>query len=96
MPKKRGNQQVITGLCPVETMMDYTEELMAFTKGYGSINLILDGYYECEISDKVIEKIGYDKGADKENTSCSVFCKKGAGFVVNWNEVEDYAHTLRK
>lgn len=94
-PEQKGNITVIHGRCPVETMFDYNSELLAFTKGNGSISMILDGYDECGISDKIIEEIAYDKGADKENTSCSVFCKKGAGFVVNWYEVDNYAHTLK-
>lgn len=96
LPEQKGNITVIHGRCPVETMFDYNSELLAFTKGNGSISMLLDGYDECSISDRVIEEIAYDKGADKENTSCSVFCKKGAGFVVNWHEVDNYAHTLKK
>ncbi len=95
-PEQKGNITIIRGKCPVETMFDYNSTLLAFTKGTGSISIVLDGYEECEISDKIIKETAYDKGSDKENTSCSVFCKKGAGFIVNWDEVDNYAHTLKK
>ena len=41
--------------------------------------MTVDGYEKCEIADEVIERINYNKGEDKENTSCSVFCSHGAG-----------------
>lgn len=102
--KKRGtfepaeqNGDVITikGRGPVDTFVDYSNEILAYTKGSGNISLIFDGYDRCEIYDTVIEKIGYDKGADTENTSASVFCKKGAGYTVNWDEAETLMHTLK-
>ena len=46
--------------------------------------------------EEVIEKISYDKGADKENTSASVFCSKAAGFLVTWEEAEEYMHCIEK
>ena len=35
---------------------------------------------------------GYDPEADLENPPSSVFCAHGAGFVVSWDQVEDYMH----
>ena len=35
---------------------------------------------------------GYDPEADLENPPSSVFCAHGAGFVVPWDQVEDYMH----
>ena len=35
---------------------------------------------------------GYDPEADLENPTGSVFCAHGAGFVVPWDQVEDYMH----
>ena len=94
-PVQMGNTYKIKGRGPVETFMDYQEELLSFTKGTGSIVMTVDGYEKCEIADEVIEKINYNKGEDKENTSCSVFCSHGAGFTVNWDEAESYMHTLK-
>ena len=39
-----------------------------------------------------MEAVGYDPEADLENPTGSVFCAHGAGFVVNWDQVEDYMH----
>ncbi len=95
-PEIFGNNVVIKGRGPVETFMDYKEELLIFTKGEGSIEFSYGGNDVCEIAERVIEEKGYDPTADTENSPNSVFCKKGAGFVVKWYEVENYAHTLRK
>lgn len=95
-PEILENNVVIKGRGPVETFMDYKEELLIFTKGEGSIEFSYGGNDVCEIAERVIEEKGYDPTADTENSPNSVFCKKGAGFVVKWYEVEDYAHTLRK
>ena len=42
--------------------------------------------------ESVVEKIGYNKNADIEYSSNSVFCSKGQGFIVPWNEAEKYMH----
>ena len=39
-----------------------------------------------------METIGYDSEADIANPTGSVFCAHGAGFLVPWNEVENYMH----
>ncbi len=94
-PDEKGGIYHIKGRAPVSELIDYPIELVSFTRGTGSMAVISDGYDVCDISDRIIEDIGYDKGADKENTSCSVFCKKGAGYTVNWDEVDALAHTLK-
>ncbi len=86
----------IQGRGPVATFMEYSSELLAITKGRGSISLLFDGYDLCHNREEVIKKISYDKGADKENTSASVFCSKGAGFLVTWEEAEEYMHCIEK
>ena len=91
-PETNFNKVTITGRGPVATFMDYSMEVIAFTKGKGSINLIFDGYDICHNSDEVIERRGYDKNADIEYSSNSIFCSKGQGFVVPWNEVEEHIH----
>jgi small GTP-binding protein len=94
-PQQTGKENVcIQGRGPVETFMDYSTQLVSFTKGNGSISLIFDGYDICGNAADVIEKIAYDKGADTANLSSSVFCAKGASFVVPWYEAEKYMHTI--
>lgn len=91
-PYQFGNQAVIRGRGPVETFMDYNMELVSFTKGKGSISLLYDGYDICENWEQVVQRIGYDKDSDIENPSSSVFCSKGSGFVVKWDEADAYMH----
>lgn len=91
-PELEGDTVSISGRGPVASFMDYGIELAAQTKGCGSISMIWGGYEECHNAEAVIAECNYDKGADKENPSSSVFCSHGAGFVVNWNEVENYIH----
>lgn len=91
-PELEGDTVSISGRGPVASFMDYGIELAAQTKGCGSISMIWGGYEECHNAEAMIAECNYDKGADKENPSSSVFCSHGAGFVVNWNEVENYIH----
>jgi Translation elongation factors (GTPases) len=83
---------VINGRGPVATFMDYSMEVIAFTKGKGSITLVYDGYDICHNSDEVIENKGYNKNADIEYTSTSVFCSHGQGYLVPWEEADTAMH----
>ena len=84
---------VLTGIAPVSKMRGYHREVISYTKGTGKIFTTLDGYHEATDTDKIIAEYGYDPDADTENTADSVFCDHGAGFVVKWDEVDDYKHT---
>lgn len=84
----------VHGRGPVASFMDYSTELVSFTKGTGSISFRFDGYDLCQNPEEVIESIAYDKERDTENTSWSVFCAKGTSFTVPWNEAEHYMHTI--
>lgn len=63
-PETKLNKVSITGRGPVATFMDYSSEILTFTKGKGSVSLIFDGYDVCHNTEEAIEKIGYDKDAD--------------------------------
>lgn len=91
-PETSLNKVKITGRGPVATFVNYSMELIAFTKGRGNISLIFDGYDVCHNTEEVIEKKAYNKNADIEYSSNSVFCSKGQGFIVPWDEVEKYMH----
>ena len=41
---------------------------------------------------EVIEQRAYNPNADLANPAGSVFCSHGAGFVVKWDEVNNYKH----
>lgn len=93
-PKTIDNKVVITGKAPVSTFMNYSQELASFTKGKGVINLVFGGYDKCHNEETVITRISYNKDADPLYTSSSIFCSKGKGYSVVWNEVEDKMHCL--
>ena len=83
---------VIIGRGPVSTLHDYTREVISYTRGEGRFSCVSDGYEPCHNSDEIVAAVGYDPESDLENTPHSVFCERGAGFVVNWREVDAYKH----
>ena len=91
-PLASGDQAVIHGRGPVSEFMNYSAELVSYTHGAGRMQMRFDGYEPCHNTQEVIERIGYDKVRDIENTSDSIFCSHGAGFPVRWDEVIDYIH----
>lgn len=95
-PITENDKAIISGTVPVATFMHYPSQLAAYTGGKGSISLVFSGYDRCHNEDEVIEKIGYDKNADKEYTSSSIFCSKGSGYTVSWDEAEKNMHCLIK
>lgn len=91
-PKTEGEMTVLTGSAPVVTMRDYQKEVISYTSGRGRLSCTLKGYYPCHNQEEVVEAVGYDPEADLENPTGSIFCAHGAGFVVNWDQVEEYMH----
>lgn len=92
-PKIDGDMAILEGTAPVVAIRDYQTEVIAYSRGKGRIFLNLKGYEPCHNAEEVIAVIGYDSEADLDNPTGSVFCSHGAGFVVDWNQVEDYMHT---
>ncbi len=93
-PITEGDKAILTGIVPVATFMDYSTELASFTHGKGRITVSFAGYFPCHNKQEIIERIGYDKNADPQYTSSSIFCAKGQGFVVKWDEAEKMMHCL--
>lgn len=83
---------ILRGKAPVATLGDYQREVNAYTRGRGRISYTLSGYEPCHNTEEVVCSIGYDPEKDTENPSSSVFCAHGAGFVVTWDQVPEYAH----
>lgn len=83
---------ILHGRVPVATMKNYSTELRAYTKGQGSLVFTMDGYDLCHNEKEVIEERKYNPDADLENPSSSVFCSHGAGFVVKWDQVNNFKH----
>lgn len=91
-PVQDGQMTVLSGTVPVAEMRGYQTEMISYTKGKGRLFCTLKGYFPCHNTEEVIEKTGYDSEHDLENPTGSVFCAHGAGFVVKWDEVEQYMH----
>ena len=87
-----GENAVLKGTAPVVTMRGYQTELISYTKGKGRMTCSVSSYQPCHNADEVIEARGYDPEGDLENPTGSVFCAHGAGFVVDWDLVPEYAH----
>lgn len=87
-----GELAVISGTAPVSTMSGYQSEVNAYTRGGGKLFCSLKGYMPCHNAEEIIEQYGYDPEGDVDNPTGSVFCAHGAGFIVPWNQVEDYMH----
>ena len=73
-------------------MKNYINELRVFTKGKDTMTLTHAGYEKCHNQEEVVAEIGYTPNSDLANPASSVFCAKGAGFVVPWEEVNQYKH----
>lgn len=87
-----GENAVLKGTAPVVTMRGYQTELISYTKGKGRMTCSVSSYQPCHNAEEVIEARGYDPEGDLENPTGSVFCAHGAGFVVDWDLVPEYAH----
>lgn len=91
-PQIEGDNALLVGLVPVETMGDYQVQVNAYTKGRGNLFCSFAGFMPCHNEEEVIEKMGYDPESDTTNPTGSVFCAHGAGFIVPWYQVTDYMH----
>ena len=91
-PETDGEVAILKGTAAVSQMRDYQKEVIAYTHGTGKLFCNLKGYAPCRNQDEIVLNTGYDPEADLENPTGSVFCAHGAGFVVPWDQVEDYMH----
>ncbi|BFH17957.1 TetM/TetW/TetO/TetS family tetracycline resistance ribosomal protection protein [Paenibacillus melissococcoides] len=91
-PQFAGDQVVITGKAPVATFMNYSAELAAYTQGKGMLQLRFGGYERCHNAEEIIKAKAYNKDADPLYTSASIFCAKGQGYSVPWEEAARHMH----
>lgn len=91
-PEQQDGGTVLTGTAPVAAMRNYWTEVAAYSKGRGRLSCVANGYAPCHNAAQVIDAIGYEAERDTENPADSVFCSHGAGHVVRWDEVREYAH----
>ncbi|PWM45152.1 MAG: elongation factor G [Clostridiales bacterium] len=92
-PKIENEKAIISGTAAVSEITNYQKELSAYSKGKGSISLRFNGYDICKNTQEVVQKINYNADSDSENPCGSIFCAKGAGFYVPFNEVPSYIHS---
>ncbi len=91
-PEMEGEYAVLTGTVPASKMAGYQAQVCSYSAGQGRLYTELKGYAPCHNAEEVIEAFGYDAQRDVENPCGSVFCAHGAGFVVEWEQVEAYMH----
>lgn len=94
-PKILGDKCVISGRGPVSKFMDYPAEIVSFTKGKGKINFIFDGYDKCHNEAEIIKKVEYNRNADIEYSSTSIFCSKGQAYRVTGDKAKAFMHCLK-
>ncbi len=86
-------KSIIKGRGPVSTLREYQMELNSFGGGRGRFIGLPGGYGPCHDEEEVIERISYDCDKDVFNPCGSVFTDHGAGVYVEWDAVEEIAHT---
>ncbi|WP_238654932.1 elongation factor G [Paenibacillus piscarius] len=91
-PDLTESKAVITGTAPVASFMNYGARLASMTQGKGSLSLRVSGYQPCHQAEAVIQQRGYNKNADPAYTSASIFCAKGEGYTVPWEEAARHMH----
>lgn len=94
-PEMTEDVVILTGKVPVATFVNYSTTFAAYTNGKGALTLTIAGYDVCHNTEEVMEHIRYDKNADPEYTSSSIFCAKGSGYSVPWDEAKEAMHCLK-
>ena len=91
-PQMEEDRAILVGSAPVAGMRDYPRQVLSYTGGQGRLACTLKGYEPCRDAQELVTAIGYDSERDPDNPTGSVFCAHGAGFIVPWDEVENYMH----
>ncbi|MBR1758251.1 MAG: TetM/TetW/TetO/TetS family tetracycline resistance ribosomal protection protein [Lachnospiraceae bacterium] len=91
-PYQEHGRAMLAGTVPVASLGDYQADVTAYSHGTGKLFVTLKGYAPCHNTEEVVAARGYDSELDPRNPTGSVFCAHGAGFYVDWTQVERYAH----
>lgn len=91
-PVAEGDRAEIAGSAPASEIGSYALEVSAYSGGRGRLFLEYAGYRPCHNAEQVIADAAYDPVADLANTPDSVFCSRGAGYNVAWDQVPAQAH----
>ena len=90
-PEYDGDTVTLRGEAVFSTFAAWQEDFMAATRGRGSLQVWMSRYAPCKNQQEIVSAAEYNPCAD--DTPDSVFCAKGAGFTVPWDQVKNYAHT---
>lgn len=82
----------IKGKAPVACFRNYEMMLRSYTNGKGILQCQLDGYAPCHNEAEVLTQMNYDFLSDMQNPCSSIFCAYGAGYVVDYEQVEEQMH----
>lgn len=93
-PESTGKYVHVSGRVPVATFMDYPPKFASLTGGKGVLTCTFGGYDHCHNEQEVHKRIGYNKDADPAYTSSSIFCAKGKGYSVPWDQAEEHMHCM--
>ncbi len=93
LPKTVFETTILKGKGPAINLMNYNKELISYTKGLGKISLAAAGFMPCSNEEELINLIKYDYTKYTHSNPNSIFCENGKGFIVSFNDVENYAHT---
>ena len=88
-----GGMALLRGAGPLKTLKDYPLALSQYAKGEGTMELKSAPPHPCHDAEAVVNEAGYDRGADTAHPAWSVFCAKGAGFAVPWDQAPSMMHT---
>lgn len=88
-PYTENEQTKITGQVAVSQAANYPQQLAAICGGQASCNMQVFGHRACKTP-----QTEYDPDKDEQNPCGSVFCAKGAGFYVPWDEVDKFSHCI--
>lgn len=95
-PEMEGDLATVKGSIPARNLGEFTRDLQAYTGDEARVSFKLGGYSEVKTAEAIVEDYNYDPEADLNNPVDSVFCANGAGFIVPWDEVEEFFHSKDK
>lgn len=90
VPEYDDDSVILRGECPYAVFAPWQEEFLSLTHGRGSLRVWMSRFAPCRDQQAIVDAAGYNPLAD--DSPDSVFCSRGAGFVVPWNEVRNYMH----
>lgn len=89
-PLCEGDEVILEGAAPLAAMAAYPPDFLAATHGKGVYLFEPDHYAPAHNAREVIEEAQYEPLAAEP--ADSVFCQHGAGVVVAWHKVSQWAH----